>query len=269
MPSFSLVGALEFRSVISSLQQDAAGTSLGAFEPPMLAPFPGGHYHGFGHSRSRSYGSNRSRSGSPRLSDASSDVPLNDRSPLPPVPSLLADDRRNSIPEEPLILTDSDAEPQIPQISHTPASPRSDTDSDFAHHVAPAPRRAIRHILSRTSHVLFPTLHDFRAKSLLGKVAAVFAAPAVFVLTVTLPVVVKPYDNVGYRHEKSPSIRHMLSPFEEDGIERTLIVEEEEMDDFQFNKWLMAAQCAFGPVFCGSILFSTLVYLGLFSCEEI
>jgi len=194
---------------------------------------------------------------------------LSDVSPLPPTPSLPADDRWHSIPEEPLISTDGDAEPQIPQISHTPASPRSNTDSDFTHHIAPAPRRGIRHILSLTSHILFPTLHEFRAKSLLGKVAAVFAAPAVFMLTVTLPVVVKPYDDVGYRHEKTPSIHHALSPFEEDGIERTLISEEEEVDEFQFNKWLMAAQCAFGPVFCTSVLFSTLVYLGLFSCEEI
>ena len=265
MPSFSLVGALEFRSVISSLHQDAAGTSLGAFEPPMLTPYPGGHYHNFVRSRSRSHGS--IRSGSSRISDASSDVPLSDRSPLPPAPSLPADDRRLSIPEEPLILTDSDAEPRIPQISHTPASPRSDTNSDFDHHIAPTPRRGIRHILSRTSHIVFPTLHEFRAKSLLGKVAAVFAAPSVFVLTVTLPVVVKPYDIVGYRHEKTPSIHHTLSPFEEDGTERTLIAEEEEMDEFQFNKWLMAAQCAFGPIFCASVLFST--YLGLFSCKEI
>lgn len=257
MPSFSLVGALEFRSVISSLQQDAAGTSLGTFEPPMLTPFPGGHYHSFVHSRSRSHGS--IRSGSPRISDASSDVPLSDRSPLPPASSLPADDRWHSILEEPLISTDGDAGPQIPQISHTPASPRSDTNSDFAHHTAPAPRRGIRHILSLTSHILFPTLHEFRAKSLLGKVAAVFAAPAVFVLTVTLPVVVKPYDDVGYRHEKTPSIHHTLFPFEENGIERTLIAEEEEMDGLQFNKWLMAAQCAFGPVFCASVLFSTFV----------
>jgi hypothetical protein len=43
-------------------------------------------------------------------------------------------------------------------------------------------------------------MHESKIKNLLGigKVAAVFSAPAVFVLTITLPVVVRPYDSLGY-----------------------------------------------------------------------
>jgi sodium/potassium/calcium exchanger 6 len=264
MPSFSLLGALEFRSVISSLQQEATGSTLDAFEP-LLTPYPGGHYHNFGRSRSRSHGS--FRSGSPQLSDSSSDVPLNDRSPLPPPPLLPADDLGHSLQEAPLISTDSDAGPQIPQIQivHTPASPHSETNGELANHTQPTRRQQIRCALSHASHILFPTLHEFHAKSLVGKVAAVFATPAVFLLTVTLPVVVRSYDST-VRHEKTPSIVHTLST--EDGIEHTLIAEEEVPEDLQFNKWLIAVQCVFGPVFCAAVLFSTLVYRIIFYMKE-
>ena len=253
MPSFSLVGALEFRSVISSLQQEAVSSSLGNFEP-RLTPYIGGHYHGIGHSRSRSH------SGSIHTSDASSDVPLSDRSPLPRA-SHLASDQGPSLPESPLIFIDSDPEPRIPEISHTPAAPRSDNSSDIVHLEVTTRRQTLRLALKRMCHILFPTMHEFKLKSLLGKVAAVFAAPAVFVLTITLPVVVVPYDSLGDRYEKATST---INTFEEDGIERTLVAEEialGEMHELRFNKWLMAVQCALGPLFCTAVLFSTSISL--------
>jgi sodium/potassium/calcium exchanger 6 len=258
MPSFSLVGALEFRSVISSLQQEATGTSLGTFEP-RLTPYIGGHYHGVGHSRSRSH------SGS-HTSDASSDVPLSDRSSMPRA-SRLAPDQGHSLPESPLVLINSETEPRIPEISHTPASPRSDNSTDIAHYEVATRRQTVRLALKRMCHVLFPTMHEFKTKSLLGKVAAVFAAPAVFALTITLPVVVEPYDILGDRYEKAPSIH----TFEEDGIERTLVAEDVvlgEMHELRFNKWLMAVQCALGPLFCTAVLFSTSIFLGFLSQSE-
>jgi hypothetical protein len=55
-------------------------------------------------------------------------------------------------------------------------------------------------------------MHEFKIKNLLGigKVADVFSAPAVFVLTITLPVMVKvmvrPYDSLGYCHERTPNL---------------------------------------------------------------
>lgn len=115
-------------------------------------------------------------------------------------------------------------------------------------------------------------MHEFKTKSLLGKFAAVFAAPAVFALTITLPVVVRPYDSLGFRYEKAPSTVNTLTSFDEDGIERALAAEEVvlgEMHELKFNKWLMAAQCAFGPLFCTAVLFSTSICLGfLFRSEK-
>ena len=257
MPSFSLVGALEFRSVISSLQQEAVGSALGSFEP-LLTPYIGGHYHGIGHSRSRSHSG---------TSDASSDVPLSDRSQLPQA-SHLASDQGPSLPESPLILINGDSEPRIPEISHTRAFLRPDNSSDIAHHEVATRRQIVRLALKRICHILFPTMHEFKTKSLLGKVAAVFAAPAVFALTITLPVVVGPYDSLGDRYEKAPSI---INVFQEDGIERTLVSEDvvlREMHELRFNKWLMAVQCAFGPLFCTAVLFSTSIFLGFLSQSE-
>jgi sodium/potassium/calcium exchanger 6 len=81
-------------------------------------------------------------------------------------------------------------------------------------------RQGVALAFSRTFHILFPTLHNFHTKTLLGKAAAVLAAPAVFALTITLPVVVRPYVSARYRHEKATSANNTLVPFEEDGIER-------------------------------------------------
>ncbi|KAH9068335.1 Sodium/calcium exchanger protein-domain-containing protein [Lactarius deliciosus] len=172
MPSFSLVGALEFRSVISSLHQDAAGSSLNAFEPP-LTPYP-------------------------------------------------------CLPTE------------TPSHSHR---------RDVTLPLAPTRRQSVALAFSRAFHILFPY-------TLLGKAAAVLAAPAVFVLTITLPVVVRPYVSAHHRHEKAKSANNTLISFEEDGIERALTADEvEQEDELHFNKWLMGVQCVLGPLFCVGVLF--------------
>lgn len=246
MPSFSLVGALEFRRIVSSLQQEASGSSLSLFEGPH-SPYPGGHYH------------HRSRSAShtPQVDDqqdpwdATLGVPLDERSPL------LADDQH----------VEPDQHQQIPMISHTPASPlpsETDTESQHSHfhmhHAAPSRWRRIARVLGHTFHVLFPTLHGFRSKSFLGKIAAVLAAPAVMALTLTLPVVVTAYHDSSREREKlhGGGSENRLIDFEEEGVERALIAEdevEEEMHELKYNKWLMAVQCTLGPLFCVAILF--------------
>lgn len=116
-------------------------------------------------------------------------------------------------------------------------------------------------VVARTCHIIFPTLHHWTEKQFLGKVVSVFAAPAVMALTLTLPVVVTPYIGSQDAFEKPNGGDPRLIDFEEEGveIERALIAEEEveeEMHELKFNKWLMAAQCALGPLFCTGILFS-------------
>lgn len=243
MPSFSLVGALEFRRIVSSLQQNAAGSSLNVFDTP--SPYPGGHYH----SRSRSV----SRTPGSETRDPWDAVPLDDRSP----PQIATPPPNSS----------EDISP-VPIISHTPASPvASEADTEVQHptHTRPSRRQQVARVFGHAFHLIFPTLHGFRTKPFLGKIAAILAAPAVMVLTLTLPVVVTAYEDGGREREKH---HHAQSPmevrdsrlvdFEEEGVERALIAEEvvaEEMHELKFNKWLMAVQCTLGPLFCVAILF--------------
>lgn len=112
---------------------------------------------------------------------------------------------------------------------------------------------------AHVAHVLFPTLHHFNKQSLLGRVASIFAAPAVLALTITLPVVVTPFAGSLAAKEKIYADDAPLMDFEEEGVQRVLIAEEEvqeDMHEMKFNKWLMAAQCAIAPPFCVKVLFS-------------
>lgn len=253
MPSFSLVGALEFRDVVTSLQSQAASSSLSVFDSP-ITPYPGGHYHQHLR-RPRSLSRSPLISGEENPFDRSMGLPLNDRSPV-----LRHSAPPESLPVAPLIDISNGDSPNIPIISHTPASPSSDTDSEVQHQSRPlSRRRRALQILSHAYHILFPTITHFRAKPWLGKIAGIFAAPAVLALTITLPVVVIPY-NGAHVHEKAVAADPGLNAFEEEGIERTLIAEEEVQEDIHelhYNKWLMAAQCILGPLFCTAVLTST------------
>lgn len=238
MPSFSLIGALEFRSVVSSLQNQASGSQLSVFDTP-VTPYAGGHYHSPVHHHPP-----RSRSHTPQPTDenpwdATLGLPLDDRPPRSPSPS----DQHDYNTEDTTIH------------SAMPLDYQSDNEAQIT-----KPSRI--HILRGAAHVLFPSLHGFREKSVLGQVASLFAAPALLMLTLTLPVVVTPYNGDMNGHEKGfdTSTRNLVD-FEEEGIERTLVAEEEREEELHgvgFNKWLMAAQCVFGPLFCIGVLFGEL-----------
>ncbi|TBU46792.1 Sodium/calcium exchanger protein-domain-containing protein [Dichomitus squalens] len=262
MPSFSLVGALEFRRVVSSLQRDAASASLSPFESP-LTPYS---YRRSRHSlRSGSRTPLRSPSGHGEQHnpwDAALGVPLDER-PAPPAPQL-------TIGESSL---EGGQHTRIPSISHTPASPTSVSDTDAESQtcveVPRTRRQRVYKALAHVGHILFPTLHDFWSKSSLGKIAAILAAPAVMALTLTLPVVVtaheSPESSEKRRHSAAGSSVSPLIDFEEEGVERTLIAEdevEEEMHELKFNKWLMAVQCCLGPLFCAAVLLDGMKHEG-------
>ncbi|KAH8100846.1 Sodium/calcium exchanger protein-domain-containing protein [Cristinia sonorae] len=253
MPSFSLIGALEFRRVVTSLQQEAAGSSLAMFDSP-VTPYPGGHsrYHSLSshHHRSRPHSPN-----SHHLEvdpwDAALGVPLDERSP-------------QQRPEQELPAVDAIAvETPAIRITHTPASSGSEVeDSELGEerYTPPTRRQRVFHVLGHICHVLFPTLQDLREKSFVGKVVSVFAVPAVMLLTLTLPVVVTNFHGGEYsekRHDGDARSGRLIE-FEEEGVERTLVAEQEadeEMHGLQFNKWLMAAQCVFGPLWTVAVLF--------------
>jgi sodium/potassium/calcium exchanger 6 len=153
-----------------------------------------------------------------------------------------------------------------------PSNVPSETDTSSHRFTPPSKRQRVKHALYRTWHTLFPTLHHFWDKSFLGKIVSLFAAPAVMALTITLPVVVTPY-TAEQSAEKPPTVDagsgdSRLIDFEEEGVEgeRALIAEEEvveELHELKYNKWLMAAQCAFGPLWCVAVLFGKFISCGV------
>lgn len=275
MPSFSLVGALEFRQVVASLQNQASSSSLSIFESP-ITPYAGGHYHSRHHSHSRSHPRSRPRTPLQETDpwDETLGLPLDERLQRPSVlvtPATSADGvetignhyrTHNDDPSHSLASSVT-----LPSIHHTPASPTqsshsSDTDTESQMYTPTTRFQHLLHGVHCTVHALFPTFHEFRSKSILGQIASVFAAPAVMLLTLTLPVVVTQYEYSPHHHPRnetksSLSAEGRLIEFEEEGIERALIAEEvhEDMHELTFNKWLMATQCALGPIFCVGVLF--------------
>ncbi|CDO75173.1 hypothetical protein BN946_scf184866.g14 [Trametes cinnabarina] len=257
LPSFSLIGALEFRRVVTSLQKDSASSRLSHFESP-LTPYAGSH-----HWRTRSGSRTPLRTPHRHSHDLEQDpwdaalgVPLNDCSPPTVVAPTMSENMRD----------DAD-HTSLPSISHTSASPLSEGDSESQTYVAPTRGQRIWDSLAHIGHILFPTLHNLGGKSFLGKIAAVFAAPAVVMLTLTLPVVVTSYEDMGAsekRKGRSPE-QGPLVDFEEEGVERALIAEEEveeEMHEMAFTKWLLAVQCFLGPLFCAVVLLDGMKYEG-------
>ena len=252
MPSFSLIGALEFRRVVTSLQEQSAGSRLSLFESPMT-PYPGGHYYHHSHHLRRTTSSS-SRTPLPHEEyrdpwDASlrgQGVLLEQRSPRDSTVELEGGLETSHIPTI--------------SISHTPSSPTatgSETDTETGTYAPPSRGQRVFRTIGLVCHVLFPTLQDFKGKSFLGMIVSVFAAPAVMALTLTLPVVMTKHHAQGSSDEK-PENAAPLVEFEEEGVERTLVAEdivEEEMHELQFNKWLMAVQCVLSPMFCIAILF--------------
>lgn len=90
----------------------------------------------------------------------------------------------------PSILITSDRQ----EILTLPDSPDQDGEIPSARSLPPNLERARRRhrwrvLISVIWETLFPTLKDWRIKSLLGKAVAIVSAPAVLVLTLTLPVV--------------------------------------------------------------------------------
>ncbi|KAG8748276.1 hypothetical protein FRC10_007666 [Ceratobasidium sp. 414] len=262
LPSFSLLGALEFRTVVNSLHSASAAETLSMFDAP-VSPYAAGHY-----TRRLSVNQGRvSPSGSvhhipvapPALDtsraedqrdpwDAAFSVQLNERNALAPSP---IDDHRAKSPVPSINLFS-------PSLNGTAAvAPRK----LFVPDDVPAPARW-RTVLRGLAHTLFPSLVGISARPWLWKIIAVCSAPAIFALTLTLPVVVyEPKTEDGAAQPVgTPVLEAQLIDYDESDAEEELlqarIEAEEHVLDVHFSKWLTAAQCALSPVFCVSVLFA-------------
>lgn len=272
LSSFSFLGALEFREVVASLKTEAAGTSLSYFESP-IAPYAGGHY------RVRNLSGVRSSSQTSQSSSVDETTPNRLRS----------DDRSHSNSAQSTHEESQNVHPDnqndyfsarqsyqlqiAPSIYRIPPSPSttiSDAESDEQLYTPLTKRQRTWAALGKAYYILFPTLHNLGQQSLSTQIACILAAPAVLCLTVTLPVVVTPYDGLHSSHEKVYGDARLVD-FEEEGIERTLIAEqevEEHVHELSFSKWLTAVQCVLGPLFCVQVLFGRLSGFGEHNVSE-
>jgi hypothetical protein len=102
--------------------------------------------------------------------------------------------------------------------------------------------------------VLFPTLSDFKEKSLLDKLSSIVVVPSVFLLTVTLPVVDIPAEK---NEETGVPVLQVESPSSSihegvEGIPSALSAGPPEPEDsrhVQWNRWLVLIQCVLAPIF--------------------
>jgi solute carrier family 24 (sodium/potassium/calcium exchanger), member 6 len=262
LPSYSLLGALEFRNAVNLLRQQSSA-DIDVLASP-ITPYAAGHYHNSmlaGHTRRDSQLSEREGDSNPWES-ALGGVALGERHN--------ADGPHNA--------TTLHSHPNHPHPKLSTGAPsvttggvdgatRSSIVSSYMSPILEQPPRAtskrqrVKTAVFDIFHTLFPTLHDFTQKSIIGMVASLFAAPAVLLLTLTLPVVVIPMQGSEVAEKvqdtNAPTLGNLID-FEEEGVERALVAEdevEEEMHDLEFNKWLMAVQCICGPLFCVSVLF--------------
>ncbi|KAF8606629.1 hypothetical protein BDV93DRAFT_350736 [Ceratobasidium sp. AG-I] len=269
LPSFSLLGALEFRTVVNSLHGASTAETLHMFDAP-VSPYAAGRYA----RRLSLVQGGISPSGSVRrmpIATAPPALDANDaddaqRDPWDAAFSVQLNERNGAL--TPGGLDTARAKSPVPSINLF--SPTDSTNT-------PAPRKLFvpeerteagwKTVLRSVAHTLFPSLVDLGSRPWLWKIIAVCSAPAIFALTLTLPVVVDERETdtsvlavEEVRRPGTPSLEAQLIEYDESDAEEDLIQAqmeaEEHVHDMHFNKWLTATQCALSPVFCISVLFA-------------
>ena len=284
LPSFSLIGALEFRSVVTALRRESNASALEAFQQnPLAAGYyprrsatPGTHHDAYSRDGSlelphvhdpREYSSERNPWES--TLEQSSPSPHDTRSSRRP--SVLPPARKSPVPS--ILIDEEDVQSPGTDVSHVAIV------ENTRPHLSK--RERLWSAFTRTMGVLFPTLVYFTDKSFTGMVAALFAAPAVLALTLTLPVVFTPHGDLkmpgkgtedpGRPQDGGTAEGQLIDSEdanEDEGVEWTLEAEDivgEEMHELKFNKWLMATQCILGPLFCAAVLLSEMKQFPLYA----
>ncbi len=140
LPSFSLVGALEFRDVVASLKREASGSSLTIFESPST-PYAGGHYH---RPASRSPKSTRQMLPSNLNENVLNGLRLGPRQP--PAADSEASNREQDASLTDYVTPHAESRNDLPFIMRTPASPsltESNTEDERHHAKKQLPARML------------------------------------------------------------------------------------------------------------------------------
>jgi solute carrier family 24 (sodium/potassium/calcium exchanger), member 6 len=247
LASFSLLGALEFRSVVTSLRRDSAAPILYAFESPHNSGFAGAHYHRRSRESAHGFDTESNISQSPSLGDYR--TPTLADSPLRVQP-LQYSPKQIAARETPRSLPS--LEGALPS-SNISAPLNVDTGTQVS--TKRSKRGRVWKLAGQIARVVFPTLHRLRTKSVLGIMASILAAPAVLLLTISLPVVISHTPDESKPQEL---LREgQLIDLEPSESEEAILYEAQEdaQDGLTFNKWLTATQLTLGPLFVVAVCF--------------
>ncbi|KAF3154029.1 hypothetical protein TWF569_000867 [Orbilia oligospora] len=101
---------------------------------------------------------------------------------------------------------------------------------------------------------LFPTLYTFNEKNIWGKFLAIFSAPPIFLLTITLPIVDVPEEPKSRPPSRKPSNGGSVLPSPASTVptvnfdfQPAWMKDNDEPKDW--NRWLVATQCITAPIF--------------------
>lgn len=271
--NFSLLSAIEFRDVVNSLRT------------------PGGRSPVSGHEREDYFGAvlghRRSISSPhewPQYSPAAAlGASVNIASSLTPT-VVVKDNRRRSaslLPHSRHHPADVQPKPSLHlEIPSVPTIALIDPSGQSASPTQPSTpnesRFRIRHHTRAIFWTLFPSLREFRHKSIIGMVMALVSVPAILALTLTLPVVDDASGDGGIqlpigaeepldeeRGRVTPDIGEELHHMVENGFHPLHSphpqggeAPHDEGGIGCFSKELTAAQAFFGPVICAALIFS-------------
>ncbi|KAF8340649.1 Sodium/calcium exchanger protein-domain-containing protein [Cantharellus anzutake] len=257
-----------FRDVVTSLRRESATEVLAAFESPVSPTYLGGHYHVRPPSLYSSHHPQHSYFDSSR-----SPSPLSSRRPSS---SLV-------LPESTLPVHINGQTLQIPTPSPGTISTTHPFQLRAVEEIASTKlsrRKGMSRRIARIFHVLTPTLFHLSEKRFLSAAASILAAPAVFMLTVTLPVVVSsvvegdddwsvkdevpegPLIGVEFDDDSAHPARTAV-----DGRHHSRAVDQEPEQDIsedsdvaaqpgpELNKYLTAIQLILGPLWVMAIFF--------------
>ena len=211
--NFSLLGAVEFRDVVNALRKENHSHASTPNQTPRSPSREASDYFGpihHGHRRSVSQGVAILRKESSRRPatlhpytrrESGPSIPSNSSGHMlaDPLPSIRASADPNpwedqlGRPDRPLVIIPGQSESNVPSISVTdptghPAPDPLPTPPVYAADIEP-PRFGIRRHSKLVLRVIFPSLQAFRRKSYIGMLLAILSVPAIFALTLTLPVV--------------------------------------------------------------------------------
>jgi len=119
---------------------------------------------------------------------------------------------------------------------------------------------------------LFPTLRDFRSKTWFQRTVAILAIPAVFCLTITLPVIdnetIEDEDEIKFPLSPN-SILHGVSAVEGSPAIRPMTPNSEVVMVMKsWNRWLTGLQCLCAPIFLTFIFFRRVYFFAVLIVED-